>query len=400
MKTLAAKSRSNERPLEFRRSCLIVLLAALPWLSGCSPKAAAPAAGAGAPTEVGVVTVKTESIPLMAKLPGRVTAIRVAQVRARVPGILLRQVFKEGADVKTGDVLFEIDQAPLQAALDSMKASLAKAEANQQQTRTRNERYKALVAVNAISKQDYDDAVGAALQAEADVLSAKAALETASLNLGYAKVTSPIDGRIGRALVTEGALVGMNEATPLALIQQLDPIYVDFTESSTELLRLRRALDGGQLKSAGAAGVEVSLELEDGFIYAPKGQLKFSDISVDPSTAMVSIRAEFPNADKFLLPGMFARGSLEQARNDAALTVPQRGVARGANGSATVMTVNAENKVEVKVVQTEMAVGDKWIVSKGLKDGDRVIVEGLQRARPGSVVSPVPFVVPGAEPAK
>jgi membrane fusion protein, multidrug efflux system len=366
------------------------LLAAL--ATGCGPKQAASQTQAEPPpVEVGVATVKAEPVPVTTELPGRIDAVRVAQVRARVAGILLKQLFKEGADVKEGDVLFEIDPAPLQAAFNSAKANLAKAEANKTQAQAKADRYKNLVEYNAVSKQDYVDAVAAAQQAEADVLAGKAALETASLNLGYTKVTAPISGKIGKALVTEGALVGQNEATQLAVIQQMDPIYFDFTQSSTDVLKLRQALKKGNLQSVSPDSVKVSLLLEDGTVYASEGKLMFSDISVDPTTGMITLRAEFPNSERMLLPGMFARARLDLAMNNDALTVPQRGVARGPNGTATVLVVDADNKVQSRLVQPETTFGDKWVVSSGVKAGERVIVEGLQKVRPGATVKTVPF---------
>jgi len=370
---------------------------------GCGPKQGGPpgAGGPGAPggpggfggppPEVSVVTVAAEALTLTTELPGRIDAVRVAEVRARVAGILLKRLFEEGADVKANEVLLEIDPAPLQAALSSAKAALAKAEANLKQAQAKAGRYQALVQYNAVSKQDYDDAVAAAAQAEAEVLAGKAGVETASLNLGYATVRAPITGRIGKAKVTEGALVGQNEATPLATIQQLDPIYFDFTQSTTEVLRLRRALESGKLKGLAPGEAKVSLLLEDGATYPHPARLLFSDITVDPTTGMITLRALAPNPEHLLLPGMFARGRLEQAVDRAALTVPQRAVMRGPDGSATVLVVNAENKVESRVIRAETTRGDQWIVSGGLQPGERVIVEGLQKARPGAVVTPVPF---------
>ncbi|HYG34880.1 MAG TPA: efflux RND transporter periplasmic adaptor subunit [Clostridia bacterium] len=371
---------------------LLVLL-----LVGCNSKpggAGAPGgmgAAGGPPPEVSVINVSCESLTLTTELPGRMDAVRMAEVRARVPGILLKRLFEEGADVKEGDVLLQIDPAPLRATYNSAKAALAKAEANLKQAQSKAERFKALVQYNAVSKQDSDDATATALQAEAEVMAAKAGLETASLNLGYASVTAPITGRIGRAKVTEGALVGQNEATPLATIQQLDPIYFDFTQSSTEVLKLRRALESGKLKSLAPGEAKVTLLLEDGTVYPHPGKLLFSDITVDPTTGMITLRALVPNPDHLLLPGMFARGQLEQAVDDQAITLPQRAVMRGPNGVATVMVVNSENKVEARVVQTEAAHGDKWVISGGLKPGERVMMEGHLKAPPGSVVTPVPF---------
>lgn len=371
-------------------------------LAGCGRKPSGTlAAGAGAgqpampPPQVGVVTVKTESVAISTELPGRIAAVRTAEVRARATGILLKRLFTEGADVKADDILFQIDEAPLQASLNSAKATLAKAEANQKQAQAKANRYKTLVAINAVSKQDFDEAVATAGQGEADVLTGKAAVETAQLNFGYAKVTAPISGRIGKAKVTEGALVTSSEATQLATIQQLDPIYFDFTQSSTEMLRLKRELDAGHLKSVAPGQAKVSLLLEDGSPYPLEGKLIFSDITVDPTTGMVTLRAEFPNPDGMLLPGMFARAKLEQAVEKGAITVPQRAVTRNPDGTGSVFLVTADNKVEPRIVKTTNAIGNKWLVTSGLQPGDIVILEGFQKIRPGGTVVPVPFVYEG-----
>jgi len=257
-----------------------------------------------------VETVATESLPVTTELPGRIDPIRTSEVRARVAGILLKEVYREGSDVKAGDVLFQIDPAPLQAIYDGAQAALAKAQANLLQTQAQADRDAVLIKIHAVSQLDYETAVSAAAQANADVLAAKAALETAGLNLGYATVTAPISGRIGKALATEGALVGQSEVTELALIQQLDPIYFDFTQSSVDILRLRKQLESGQFKSIEPGTAKITLLLEDGSVYPLEGKLLFSDITVDPTTGMVTLRAEFPNPDGLLLPGMFARGKL------------------------------------------------------------------------------------------
>ena len=343
------------------------------------------------PPEVGIVTIVPESTVLTTELPGRIDPVREAQVRARVDGIVLRCNFQQGADVKTGEVLYQIDPAPFQAAYDNAAATLAKAEANAKQTQLLADRYQPLVGINAVSKQDYDNAVSAAAQAKADVMAARAALETASINLGYATVTSPIDGRIGAALVTEGALVSQGAATQMALVQQLDPIYCDFTESSTEVLRLRRQLESGAFKTIAPGEAKLTLRLDDGTTYALPGRLLFSDVTVDPSSGMITLRALFPNPDHMLLPGMFARGELEQAVDTKAITLLQRGVNIGVNGIAAAMVVGADDKVEIRVLQLGAAIGNKWIITDGLKAGDRVIVEGLQKVQPGMVVKPVPF---------
>ena len=329
------------------------------------------------PPEVGVVTIAPESVALTTELPGRIDPVRVAQVRARVDGIVLHREFREGADVTNGEVLYEIDPAPYKAALDSANASLMQAQ-------LLAERYQSLVGINAVSKQDYDNAVSAAAQA-------KAAQEIAAINLGYTEVTSPIDGRVGAALVTEGALVSQSAATEMALVTQLDPIYCDFTESSTELLRLRREMDNGTFKTVAPGEAKVTLLLDDGTTYSQPGKLLFSDVTVDPTSGMVTLRAEFPNPDHLLLPGMFARGVLEQAVENQAITVPQRGVNIGPNGVATVLLVGADGKVEARVIKIGQAIGNKWVVTDGLKAGEQVIVEGLQKVQPGMMAKPVPF---------
>ena len=354
-------------------------------LAGCSDQSKG---GQRPPTEVAIVTVAPERLALSNELPGRLEANRVAQVRARVSGIVLKREFQEGGEVKAGQLLFRIDPAPYQAALNSAKAAQAKAEANLTQSTLKLTRYEPLVKINAISKQEYDDANAAQKQAAADVASAKAAVTTASLNLGYASVTAPIAGRIGRALVTEGALVGQGDATQLALIQQIDTLYVNLTQSSAEVMQLRQALKGGQLKGAAKGEAKVTLVLEDGSVYPHDGKLLFSDITVEESTGTVTLRAVFPNPDRLLLPGTFVRARLQQAVNEAALAVPQQAVQRS-NEGAYVMVVGAEDKVEVRQVKTAASQGDKWIITEGLKEGDRVIVEGLQKIRAGMPVKTV-----------
>jgi membrane fusion protein (multidrug efflux system) len=361
---------------------LLAAIAATTFFAGCGKKQGGPGANQMPPPEVGVVTLAPESVALTTELPGRIDPVRVAQVRARVDGIVLHRNFREGADVTNGEVLYEIDPAPYKAALDSANANLTQAQ-------HLVERYQPLVGINAVSKQDYDNAVSAAAQA-------KAAQEIAAVNFGYCTVSAPISGHIGAALVTEGALVSQSAATEMALVTQLDPIYCDFTESSTELSRLRRELDSGALKSAAPGEAKVTLLLDDGTTYPQPGKLLFSDVTVDPTSGMVTLRAEFPNPDHLLLPGMFARGLLEQAVDARAITVPQRGVSVGAGGVATVMLVGADGKVEARLIKIGQAVGNKWVVTDGLKAGEQVIVEGLQKAMPGMQVKPVPFNPAGA----
>ncbi|MFJ3056101.1 efflux RND transporter periplasmic adaptor subunit [Herbaspirillum sp. NPDC087042] len=376
----------------FTRLTMTVAIAAA--LVACGQKPAAQG-GQMPPSEVSVVTIAPQRVAITNELPGRVEAFRVAQVRARVAGIVQKRVFKEGSEVKEGQTLFKIDPAQYKASLDSAQATLARAQANLVQTSLTAQRYKPLVEVNAVSKQEYDNAVAAQKQAEADVASGKAAVQTASLNLGYATVTSPITGRIGRALVTEGALVGQGDATQLALVQQLDPVYVNVTQSSADLLKLQQAMAAGQLKSVGDNKAGVTLVLENGQAYPLPGKLLFSDISVDESTGSVSLRAEFPNPKRVLLPGTYVRTKIEQAVDEAALLVPQQAVMRDAGGSS-VFVVNADSKVEARPVKTGAARGNNWQVLDGLKEGDRVIVEGLQKVRPGAPVKPVQWSPAGA----
>ncbi|WP_253549209.1 efflux RND transporter periplasmic adaptor subunit [Herbaspirillum rubrisubalbicans] len=376
----------------FTRLTMTVAVAAA--LVACGQKPAAQGGPMPAP-EVSVVTIAPQRVAITNELPGRVEAFRTAQVRARVAGIVQKRVFKEGSEVKEGQVLFQIDPAQYKASLESAQATLARAQANLTQTSLTAQRYKPLVEVNAVSKMDYDNAVAAQKQAEADVASGKAAVQTASLNLGYATVTSPISGRIGRALVTEGALVGQGDATQLALVQQLDPVYVNVTQSSADLLKLQQAMAAGQLKNVGDNKAKVTLVLENGQPYDQPGKLLFSDVSVDESTGSVSLRAEFPNPKRLLLPGTYVRTKVEQAVDDQALLVPQQAVMRDAGGSI-VMVVNAENKVEPRPVKTGGARGNNWQVLDGLKEGDRVIVEGLQKVRPGATVKPVQWSPAGA----
>ncbi len=368
----------------------------LSLLSACGDKAAT-AGGPPPPATVSVVTVAPAAVTLSTELPGRLEASRIAQVRARTAGIVLQRVFKEGGEVKQGEVLFRIDPAQFQASFDSANAAVAKAEANLAQADLKVKRYKPLLAAQAVSQQEYDDAVTAQKQAAADLATAKAARTNAGLTLGYATVTSPISGRISRALVTEGALVGQGEATPMATVQQLDPIYVTITQSSTELLKLQKAMAGGKLQRAGGSKSEakVTLVTEDGQAYPQAGKLLFSDVSVDESSGAVSMRAEFPNPNRTLLPGMYVRARLEQGVDSAAITVPQQAVVRSPEGSS-VWIVGADNKVLAQPVVATANEGQNWIVSSGLKGGERIVVEGFQKAKPGATVNPQPWKAPSA----
>lgn len=368
-----------------------VALIVVSLLSACGDKAAPPAQL----PEAAYVTVVPEKRAVENELPGRLESYRTAEVRARVPGIILKRAFEEGAFVKQGQVLFRIDPRSYQASVQNARAALSRAEANKVQADLKLKRYKPLVEINAISKQEYDDAIAAAKQASADVEAAKATLINNKLNLEYATVTAPISGRIGRAMVTEGALVGQNETTLLATIQQINPIYLNLTQSSAELLRLRQMMQSGTLKNAEKSGLKVTMVMEDGSIYPHTGKLLFSDITVDPTTGELALRALFPNPDNMVLPGMFVRARLEQAVNDNAITVPQQAVTRSNDGS-TVMVINQENKVEARTVKTGAAVGNRWLVTDGLKPGDRVIVEGLQKVKPGAPVKAVEWQDPMA----
>jgi len=359
-------------------------------LSGCGKKQQGGPPQAGTP-EVSVITVQPKRVTLTTELPGRTSAYLIAEVRPQVGGIIQNRLFTEGSDVKAGEVLYQIDPAVYQATFHSAKAALARAEANLVPIRLKTGRYAELVKMNAVSRQEYDDASAAFMQAEADVEAGKAAVETARINLAYTKVTAPISGRIGRSSVTNGALVTASQPAALATIQQLSPIYVDVTQSSAELLRLKQNLASGLLKSNGAAQAKVRLLLEDGSHYPLPGTLKFSEVTVDQSTSSITLRAIFPNPQHTLLPGMFVRAILEEGVNEHAILVPQRGVTRNPAGNAMVMVVGGEEKVEPRVIKVLRTVGENWLVSEGLKAGDRVILEGLQKARPGTPVKAVPF---------
>lgn len=366
------------------------LLAVGIMMAGCGKKnaAAPPASG---PPEVGVIVVKPERVALTTELPGRTSPLLIAEVRPQVSGIIQKRLFVEGSDVKAGQVLYQIDPATYQAAFASAKAALARAEANLIPARLKEERFRDLVKIKAVSQQDYDDANAALKQAEADVASAKAAVETARINLAYTKVAAPISGRIGRSAVTDGALVTANQSAALATVQQISPMYVDVTQSSAELLKLKQNLASGVMKDNSAGQAKVKLLLEDGSPYPLAGTLKFSEVTVDQSTGSITLRAVFPNPKQTLLPGMFVRAIVEEGVSDQAMLVPQRGVTRNPQGEAMVLVVGAEEKVEPRIIKVVRTVGENWLVSDGLKAGDRVILEGIQKARPGTQVKAVPF---------
>lgn len=382
----------------------LVLLPIVAALAACGKSEAPQAAAAGGgmpPPQVGVVVATPGEVGLQTELPGRLEASRVAQVRARAAGILLQRQFTEGSDVKAGQLLFRIDPGPYEASLQSARATLAKAEANLVQARTLAERYQPLVAENAISQQEYANAQAAQKVAEADVAAAKAAVQTAGINLGYANVTAPISGRIGRSLVTEGALVGQGEATALAVIQQINPLYVNFTQSASEALRLRRAMEAGQLKAAGKGAAEVRVVLEDGTEYGHKGKLLFTDLTVDATTGQVTLRAEVPNPQGDLLPGLYVRVQMEQAMVSNAISVPQQAVTRTDAGD-TLTVVGADGQLSKRSVKVTAGQNNRWIVTEGLKEGEQVMVDGFQKLQmlpPGTPVKAVPWKAPGSAPA-
>jgi membrane fusion protein (multidrug efflux system) len=379
----------------FRTTSLasIAILAASLLLAGCGKKQT-PAGPPPGPPEVGIIVVKQEKASLTTELSGRTVPHMIAEVRPQVSGIIKKRLFTEGSDVKAGQVLYQIDPATYQAAWASAKATEARVEASLVSVRLTEERYRDLVKIKAVSQQDYDNASAALNQAEADLAFAKAAVETARINLAYTRVTAPISGRIGRSTVTDGALVTANQPAALATVQQLDSMYVDVTQSTAELLKLKQNLANGVMKKSASA--QVKLLLEDGSKYPLPGTLKFSEVTVDQSTGSVTLRAVFPNPKQTLLPGMFVRAILEEGVDENAILIPQRGVTRNPKGDAVVMVVGAEEKVEPRPIKVVRTVGDSWLVSDGLKAGDRVILEGLQKARPGTQVKAVPF---GSAPA-
>jgi membrane fusion protein, multidrug efflux system len=363
------------------------LLAALVVLGGCVNAKQAPQAPQT--PEVSVVTLRKASVPVVTELPGRTSAYLVAQVRARVDGIVLKREFQEGADVKTGQRLYQIDPAPFRAALDNAIAVEQKMQAGLASATALAERYKILLPGNGVSRQDYDNASAAQGQAAGDLAAAKAAVQEARINLGYTNVGSPIAGRIGVSLVTPGAFVQQSAATLMSTVQQIDPIYVDVSQSSAEGLQFRRDLASGRVKVNGAGAAKVTLLLEDGTEYPLAGKLQFTDITVDPNTGSVTVRAVFPNPDHVLLPGMFVRARVEQGVNDRAMLVPQQGVTRDPQGHATAFVVDGNNKVAQRVLQATRTLGDKWVVEGGLAEGERVIVAGVQKVQPGATVRAV-----------
>jgi membrane fusion protein (multidrug efflux system) len=384
---------------------LVALACSLVMLAGCSKggqqQAAAPAAPP--PAQVGVMTVQVQPLTLRTELAGRTTPYLVAEVRPQVGGIIQKRLFEEGSQVKAGQTLYQIDPATLQADLESARASLAKAQANFATADLRARRYEELVAIDAVSKQARDDAQAQLLQAKADVATAGAAVKTAQIRVDYARVSAPISGIVGRSTVTPGALVTASQAAPLVTVQQLDPIYVDIQRASAELLQLQRAFTAGKLQRIDAARARVKLQLEDGSAYPVDGTLKFAEATVDPSTGNVTLRAVFPNPKGTLLPGMYVRALLDEGSTQQAILVPQRAVTRDAKGNALAMVLGDDGKVQPRPLKVDRAVGDQWLVTEGLKPGDKLIVDGLQKVRPGAPAQGVPVAasapasgIPGA----
>ena len=349
--------------------------------------------GDAGPPEAGFVTLKAETVPLFVELAGRTAAFETSEVRPQATGLIKARLFTEGSIVKAGQTLYQIDASLYRAVVDQASANLANAQANREATQARADRYRPLAAIEAVAKQDYTDAAAAARQAAASVAQNRATLETARINLRYTSVPAPITGRIGRSLFTTGALVTAQQADPLTTIQRLDPIYVDIQQSSAELLALRRSLaSGGTVPSS----AEVRLTLEDGSAYPAAGTLEFAEAMVDPNTGTVTLRARFPNPSGLLLPGMYVRARLSQTTTQDAILVPQQGLSRDPKGNATVMVIGPDNKAAQRIVTATQTIGDKWLVTTGLKAGEKVIVEGLSRIRAGQPVHPVPAGSPPA----
>ncbi|MFA7386417.1 MAG: efflux RND transporter periplasmic adaptor subunit [Thiohalobacteraceae bacterium] len=377
----------NIRPFSLRASVLVLASALL--LAGCDrgdDQAAAQGAASAPPPAVTVIEVQTQTVAMQTELPGRTAPYLIAEVRPQVTGLIQERAFEEGSEVEAGQLLYQIDPSSYQAAYDSAKAEQARAEADLYSARLTADRYAELVKTNAISKQANDEAVAALRQAQAGIAAAKAALDKAEIDLAFTRVTAPIAGRIGRSRVTAGALVTANQPEALAVIQQLDPIYVDLTQSSVELLRMRRDLAAGNLERLDADTVPVSLLLEDGSAYGIDGKLAFSEVSVDEATGSVTLRAVFPNPDGELLPGMYVRAQLSQGSRDNMFLVPHAALTRDPRGNAVVMVVDATGTVEPRTVEVEQSRGDQWLVSAGLRSGERIIIEGLQRVQPGMQV--------------
>ena len=374
----------------FRKCLLVVAVCVGVLLGGCQEQKTAPTAAARPAPQVAVVTVEPRPVALTTELPGRTSAFRVAEIRPQVNGLIQKRLFVEGSDVEAGDVLYQIDPASFEAALNNARAALVRSEANLPAIQSRTRRYRDLLAENAVSQQDYDDAAAALKQAEADVMYWQASVQTARINLAYTRITAPISGRIGRSNVTEGAIVTAYQPVALATIQQLDPIYVDVPQSTTDLLRLKRRLATGALSQSEDQNA-ADLILADDTTYSHAGTLKFRDVTVDPTTGSVVLRLVFPNPDTALLPGMFVRAVMKEGINARAILIPQQAVARDPKGNPVAMIVDGNDTIQQRMLDLDRAVGDQWLADSGLSVGDRVVVEGLQKVRAGTQVRVVPF---------
>lgn len=373
--------KSCPKPVRISQLCLLSIAAFTFLLGACDRQQAQTSPP---PPEVVTVEVRQQQVVLTTELPGRTSAYLMAEVRPQVSGIIQKRMFKEGSAVKAGELLYQIDPAPFQAAYDSADASLARAQANLPALQSRAGRYRELLAGGAVSQQDFDDVDSAFRQAEAEVAYWKAAVESARINLGYTRVIAPISGRIGKSNMTEGALVTANQPAPLAVIQQLNPIYVDVPQSTTDLLRLKRRIEGGSLDQNGASQKKVKLLLEDGTAYPVEGTLEFRDVTVDPSTGTVTLRAVFPNPEDLLLPGMFVRAVVQEGINKQAILIPQEAVSRDPKGNPLTLIMDSEGIVRQRQLTIDRAIDNQWLVASGLAVGERVIVEGIQKVRPGA----------------
>ncbi len=376
---------------KLRKTAIMFFIAGALIISGCSQQSASGPAPGGGPPEVAVVVVKLERVEITRELPGRVSANLVAEVRPQVTGIIRERLFEEGNNVKAGDVLYQIDPAPYKAALDSAQAALTRAEANLPSLRERKRRYQELLEEKAVSAQEYDDISAALKQVEADVQYGKTAIETARINLSYTDIKAPIAGRIGKSNITVGSLATSGQPAPLAVIQKIDPVFVDASQSSSDLLRMKQELACGQVKRNDIQGAMVKLLLEDGTPYPHEGAFKFSDVTVNPATGSFMLRIAFPNPKQTLLPGMYVRTVVKEGVKDNAILVLQQAVTRDPKGRAVAMTVDLSDKVQQRFLKIDRAMGDRWLVCEGLQAGDRVIMEGLQKIRPGVQVKVVPF---------
>jgi membrane fusion protein (multidrug efflux system) len=381
----------------FKWTTALMSLCSLLILGGCDTGHSQQPAQTPVP-EVATVTIQPQQVELTTELPGRTCAHLVSEIRPQVNGIIQKRQFREGSDVKAGELLYQIDPAPFQVAHDSAKASLGKAQANLPSIRSRSQRYNELLADKAVSQQDCDDAAAAVELARADIEYWKTQVEAARISLGYTRVTAPISGRIGRSSVTDGALVTAYQPLPLATIQQLDPIYVDVTQSSAELLRLKRIIETGRLSTDAKNGKKVRLVMEDGIPYPLEGLLQFRDVTVDPATGSFTLRIVVPNPDHLLLPGMFVRAIVQEGIAQKAILVPQQGVSRNPKGEAVALIVDDAGKVQQRILKLNRAIGDQWVVAEGLSPGERLIVEGMLNVRPGAEVKAIAFDIPKAGP--